>query len=102
MAITTPQIPDAAQRADALHPSESFLVEAPAGSGKTGLLIQRFLKLLAAVDDPREVLALTFTNKATGEMRERVLHALRDAQQPLKESAADFERLTHTLASDVL
>ena len=42
--------PDFAERRRALDPAHSFIVQAPAGSGKTGLLIQRYLKLLTLVD----------------------------------------------------
>jgi ATP-dependent exoDNAse (exonuclease V) beta subunit len=95
-----PLISDAAQRAAALDPARSCIVQAPAGSGKTGLLIQRFLTLLATVEAPEEILAITFTRKAAGEMRERVLEALRAA--PGEEPAAEHDARTWRLARAAL
>ncbi|MBK7331900.1 MAG: UvrD-helicase domain-containing protein [Betaproteobacteria bacterium] len=94
---------DAAARERALDVTRSFLVQAPAGSGKTELLIQRLLALLGRVEHPERVLAITFTRKAAGEMRDRVIGALLAAERDVDESALQpHERLTRGLAREVL
>jgi ATP-dependent exoDNAse (exonuclease V) beta subunit len=72
-------LPDEKTRNAALDIHRSFHLEAPAGSGKTWLLTGRFLRLLAEIDHPHEILALTFTNKAAGEMRQRIRDFLNKA-----------------------
>ena len=92
---------DSKARESALDPQRSFIVQAPAGSGKTGLLVYRILRLLAVSEQPESVLAITFTRKATFEMRERLMSLLQRAEAG--ESASDdFEQLGLDLANKAL
>jgi ATP-dependent exoDNAse (exonuclease V) beta subunit len=95
-----PEIPDKPQRERALDPSKSFIVRSPAGSGKTELLAQRFLRLLALVEQPESIVAITFTRKAAAEMRGRILDALHAAEGPCPDSG--HKALTWELARRAL
>jgi ATP-dependent exoDNAse (exonuclease V) beta subunit len=94
------KIVDQAQRSAAIDPQGSFIVQAPAGSGKTELLIQRFLALLGQVERPQQILAITFTRKAAAEMRCRLLDALNAAQEECP--TPEHKRQTWQLASRAL
>ena len=67
---------NAAQVEAVLHPAGPLLVVAGAGSGKTRVITFRLARMVATGADPRRILAVTFTNKAAGELRERVDHLL--------------------------
>jgi len=92
---------DQNQRQQATDPRQSFIVQAPAGSGKTELLTQRYLRLLGTVNEPEQIVALTFTRKAASEMRERILHALTKAQQK-ENPTSPHQQLTYDYATTAL
>ena len=67
-------------REEVINPESSFLVQAPAGSGKTTTLARRMLQLLTVVEDPKEIIAISFTNKAAAEMHEKVREQYDDSE----------------------
>lgn len=93
--------PDSKTRERALDPYQSFIVEAPAGSGKTSLLADRYLRLLSVVERPESVVAMTFTRKASAEMRERIHDALSKAQSGAAVQS-EYEQRMRGLALEAL
>lgn len=85
--------------AAACDPARSVIVEACAGAGKTWMLVSRILRALLAGAQPHEILAITFTRKAAGEMRARLdewlagfaAHACDDARRVQELRARGFD-----------
>ncbi len=98
---TSELLHDWREREEALTPDRSYIVQAPAGSGKTGLLVQRYLRLLSVVQRPEAIVAMTFTRKAAGEMKERVIDALAGATEDTR-LLESFGRRTRELARAAL
>ena len=71
--------PDATARSFAVDPRNNVVLEASAGTGKTSVLVSRYVNLLKAGVDPSNILAITFTRKAAAEMRERIIRELKDS-----------------------
>ena len=72
---------DARARRLAVDPLRNVALEASAGTGKTRVLVERYVRLLEAGVAPRNILAITFTRKAAAEMRQRVMSTLRERQR---------------------
>jgi ATP-dependent helicase/nuclease subunit A len=92
-----PDLVDAPARAAAVDPTRNVVLEASAGTGKTRVLVERYVNLLRAGVDPEHILAITFTRKAAAEMRQRIVERLRDASRLSQIDAARWRDLRDRL-----
>src|SRR5262249_20514623 len=77
----------------AVNPLNNVVLEASAGTGKTWVLVERYVNLLRAGVDPDHILAITFTRKAAAEMRQRIVERLKEASRLSQADAARWRDL---------
>src|SRR5205085_11799571 len=94
----TSAMSDAAARLQAVDPSQNVVLEASAGTGKTRVLVERYVNLLRAGIDPDHILAITFTRKAASEMRERIIDRLPAAGRQSEFDRARWRELNDRLS----
>ena len=82
----------------AVDPTQNVVLEASAGTGKTRVLVERYVNLLLAGVEPDRILAITFTRKAAAEMRQRILDRLKEASRTSQLSAARWKELRERLS----
>ena len=92
-----PELPDNAARRFAVDPTRNVVLEASAGTGKTRVLVERYVNLLRAGIDPDHILAITFTRKAAAEMRQRIVDRLNDASRTSQLDMARWRELKDRL-----
>jgi ATP-dependent helicase/nuclease subunit A len=92
-----PDLPDAAARRHAVDPSQNVVLEASAGTGKTRVLVERYVNLVRAGVEPDHILAITFTRKAAAEMRQRIIDRLKEASRLSELDAARWRDVKERL-----
>jgi len=92
-----PDLPDATARRYAVDPTRNVVLEASAGTGKTRVLVERYVNLLRAGVEPDHILAITFTRKAAAEMRQRIVDRLKEASRTSEFDAARWRDLKERL-----
>ena len=88
---------DEPARQFAVDPVQNVVLEASAGTGKTRVLVERYVNLLRAGVEPEHILAITFTRKAAAEMRERIVDRLREASRHSQLDLARWRELRERL-----
>ena len=82
----------AARESSPSIPRHNVVLEASAGTGKTSVLVVRYINLLKAGVDPANILAMTFTRKAAAEMRERIIRELQGGCRAIRVRSRAMER----------
>src|SRR4051812_17330394 len=88
---------DSEARAHATDPARNVVLEASAGTGKTRVLVERYVNLLRAGVEPDHILAITFTRKAAAEMRQRIVDRLKEASRNSEIDAARWREIRDRL-----
>jgi len=92
-----PDLPDETARRHAVDPTQNVVLEASAGTGKTRVLVERYVNLLRAGVEPDHILAITFTRKAAAEMRQRIIDRLKEASRTSEFDAARWRDVKERL-----
>ena len=90
---------DADARRRAVDPSRNVVLEASAGTGKTRVLVERYVNLLLAGVEPEHILAITFTRKAAADMRQRIVQRLKEASRTSQLPAGRWRELRDRLGA---